>query len=84
MSGYRGKVARILAASTANAGAITMAFNNGAGPGVWVAVGVADSGSRWAFESSRPLESLMLLAEDPQLETKRSNEGCPSETEPSD
>jgi hypothetical protein len=34
---------------TANSGARTVSFSNGAGPGVWVAVGSADGGSRWAF-----------------------------------
>jgi hypothetical protein len=53
-----------------------MSFNNGAGPGVWV--GGAEGGSTWALESPRPLQSLRLLAEDAQLETKRSNEGDPS------
>jgi hypothetical protein len=38
---------------TANTGTRTMSVNNGAGPGVWVAVGAADGGSRCAFESSR-------------------------------
>jgi hypothetical protein len=49
MSGYRGIETRILAASTvlcdlytAFTGAKTISFNNGARPGVWVAVGVVD------------------------------------------
>jgi hypothetical protein len=41
-------------------------------------------GSRCAFESLRPLQSLRLLAEDAQLETKRSNEGDPSQREASE
>jgi hypothetical protein len=61
-----------------------MSFNNGAGPGVWVAVGAADGGSRWAFESSRSLQSLRLLAEDALFEAKRSNEGDPSQSDASE
>jgi hypothetical protein len=79
-------VTRILAACTilralytANIGTRTMSFNNGAGPGVWVAVGAADGRSRWAFESSRSLQRLRLLSEEVQLETKRRNEGPGSE-----
>jgi hypothetical protein len=60
MSGYDRIVTRILAGSsvlralyTANTGVRTISFNNGAGPGVLVAMGAADGGSRWAFESSR-------------------------------
>jgi hypothetical protein len=40
---------------TANTGTSTMSFNNGASPGVWVAVGAADGRWPWAFESPRPL-----------------------------
>jgi hypothetical protein len=61
-----------------------MSFNHEAGLGVWVAVGAADGGSRWAFGSSRPLQSLRLLAEDAQLETMRSNEENPSQSEASE
>jgi hypothetical protein len=61
-----------------------MSFNNGAGSGVWVAVSAADGRLRTAFESSRPLQSLMLLAKDAQLETKRSNAGDPSQSEASE
>jgi hypothetical protein len=66
------------ALSNANTRARTMSFNNGAGPGVWVVVGGADGGSGCTFKSSRPFQSLRLLAEDAQLETKRSNEVDPS------
>jgi hypothetical protein len=37
-----------------------------------------------AFESPLPLQSLRLLAEDAQLETKRSNDGDPSQSEASE
>jgi hypothetical protein len=72
------------ALSNANSGIRTMSFNNGPVPGVWVASGGANAGSRWAFESPGPLQSLKLLAEDAQLETKRSNEGDPSQSETSE
>jgi hypothetical protein len=58
-----------------------MSFNRGAGPGVWVAVGATNAASRCALKSPRPLQVLRLLAEDAQLETKRSNEGGPSQSE---
>jgi hypothetical protein len=91
MGVYGRIVTRILAASTifralytANTGTRTMFFNNGAALGVWVAAGAADGGSPWACESSPPLQSLRLLAEDAPLETKRTNEGDASPSEASE
>jgi hypothetical protein len=74
MSGYGRRVTKILADSTvlralytANTGTRTMSFNNGAGPGGWVAVGAADGRSRWAFASSRRFP-----------EPEASRRGCPA------
>jgi hypothetical protein len=82
MSCHRRIVTRILAASavhrafyTANTGPRTMSFDDGAGPGVWVAVRAADRRLRWPSESFPPLQSLRLLAKNSQRETRRSNEG---------
>jgi hypothetical protein len=61
-----------------------MSFNTGAGPGVWVGGDLADGGSRCAFESPRHFPNLKLLAEDAQLEAKRSNEGDSSQSEASE
>jgi hypothetical protein len=56
--------------SNANAGATTVSFNNGDGPGVWVDGDVADGGSRSAYESPRP-----------PPEPEASRRGCPARDE---
>jgi hypothetical protein len=61
-----------------------MSLNIGAGPGVWVEEDAAVGGSRCGYELPRRLHNLRLLVEDAQLETKRSNEGDPSQRETSE
>jgi hypothetical protein len=61
-----------------------MSLNNGAGPGVLFEEDMAEGGRDVHSNRPVPLHNIRLLAEDAQLETKRSNEGNPSQSEASE